>query len=111
MDRPFRFSAILLFAALPALPAAAQDLEAGRRIAQTWCRACHETDTAAARNDASPSFKSIAQMPSTTEMSLRVFLSTPHHRMPDYGLSRQEIADVSAYILSLHSNRPAPDVN
>ncbi len=36
-------------------------------------------------------------------MSLRVFLQSPHARMPDLHLSRDEIADVSAYILSLRS--------
>lgn len=33
-------------------------------------------------------------------MSLEILLTNPHYRMPDY-LTRQEIADVSAYILSL----------
>jgi hypothetical protein len=41
-------------------------------------------------------------MASTTSTSLNAFLSTPHPSMPDYALSRQEIADVSAYILSLN---------
>jgi len=39
--------------------------------------------------------------PETTALSLSVFLQTPHHRMPDYALSRNEIADLVAYILSL----------
>jgi len=34
-------------------------------------------------------------------MGLEVFLQTPHGRMPDLHLSRDEIDDVSAYILSL----------
>jgi hypothetical protein len=34
--------------------------------------------------------------------ALRMFsLATPHARMPDYALSRNDIANVSAYILSL----------
>jgi mono/diheme cytochrome c family protein len=40
-------------------------------------------------------------MKSTTEMSLAAFLTTPHGRMPNFSLSRAEIRDVSAYILSL----------
>ena len=40
-------------------------------------------------------------MPSTTEMALRVFLQTPHARMPDYRLSTAELDGVVAYILSL----------
>ena len=54
--------------------------------------------------DAVPSFRAIAAMPSTTALSLRVFLQTPHGRMPDFALSRNETDDVIAYILSLRGN-------
>ena len=40
-------------------------------------------------------------MKSTTPMSLRAFLQTPHSRMPDLRLSRDEIDNLTAYILSL----------
>jgi mono/diheme cytochrome c family protein len=40
-------------------------------------------------------------MKSTTFMGLRAFLQTPHDRMPDLHLTRNEIDDVAAYILSL----------
>jgi mono/diheme cytochrome c family protein len=40
-------------------------------------------------------------MKTTTEMGLHAFLQTPHQRMPDLHLSREEIDDVAAYILSL----------
>lgn len=84
--------------------AAAQNPAEGERIAKTWCAGCHRVDSEAPRvasSDAVPSFASIARMNSTTETSLEVFLSSPHARMPDYSLSREEISDVSAYILSL----------
>jgi len=84
-----------------ALPATAQDIEAGRQLAFQWCSSCHATGDRPAGNDAAPSFRSIAQRPDVTRLSLTVFLGTPHHRMPDYSLTRQEIADVSAYILSM----------
>jgi cytochrome c len=82
----------------------AQDISAGKQIAQTWCSGCHQVDRQERKtgNDAVPSFPSVAQMNSTTAMSLSAFLSTPHGRMPDYALSRTEIQNVSAYILSLH---------
>jgi len=106
MNKQSRFMALtLLITATFVSAAAAQDLEAGRQLARRWCSACHETGAApvrnAARNDASPSFVAIARMTSTTNLSLRVFLGTPHGRMPDFNLTRQEIADVSTYILSL----------
>jgi mono/diheme cytochrome c family protein len=82
-------------------PAFGQDALTGEEIARRWCSGCHEVGRAPVRNDAIPSFAAIARLPSTTTLSLRVFLGTPHHRMPDYSLTRQEIADVSAYILSL----------
>jgi mono/diheme cytochrome c family protein len=93
--------AMLVAAATLAPSAAAQDVEAGQHIAKRWCSDCHEIGTAPVQNVVSPPFAAIARMPSTTAISLNVFLSTPHHRMPDYSLTRREIADVSAYILSL----------
>ena len=84
--------------------ASAQDEANGERIAKTWCAGCHTIEADTPRlggNDAVPSFSSIAQMSSITETSLEVFLSTPHARMPDYNLTRDEIRDVSVYILSL----------
>jgi len=91
----------LLATAAFTLPAAAQDVKAGLRLAKRSCSACHEIGKAPAQNVVSPPFAAIARMPSTTAISLNAFLSTPHHRMPDYILTHQEIADVSAYILSL----------
>jgi hypothetical protein len=40
-------------------------------------------------------------MKTATPMGLRVFLQTPHGRMPDLHLMREEIANLSAYIVSL----------
>jgi mono/diheme cytochrome c family protein len=96
---------LVLASIMSIFPAAAlaQDIQAGHRIAQMWCGKCHaiganESDP---RIDVVPSFASIARMRSTTATSLNAFLSTPHPPMPDFTLTRQEIADVSAYILSL----------
>ena len=92
--------------ALIALPAGAQeggDRLAGHELATRWCGNCHVVDPSQQRQaiDAVPTFAAVAAMKSTTAMSLQVFLSTPHGPMPDYSLSRAEIANVSAYILSL----------
>jgi len=94
----------LLFGSLCAglAPASAQDAWSGAQIARTWCVNCHQiAPSGKVPRDDVPSLVSVAQMSSTTQLSLTVFLSTPHDRMPDYALSRTEIADVSAYILSL----------
>lgn len=84
-------------------PVFAQEVEAGGQIAKTWCVGCHligQADQKVA-NDATPSFAAIAKMNTTTATGLEVFLSTPHTKMPDYTLTRDEIRDVSAYIMSL----------
>lgn len=98
-------SLLFLMAALvSASSSQAQNRANGELIAKTWCAGCHIIDGASpqfGRSDAIPSFPAVANMPSTTAISLRVFLSTPHARMPDYNLTQQEIADVSDYILSL----------
>jgi hypothetical protein len=40
-------------------------------------------------------------MNDVTPMGLRVFLQTPHSRMPDLHLTRAEADDLIAYIVSL----------
>ena len=79
------------------------DVAAGRRLAETWCSSCHVAGPAPASgtSNGAPTFVAIARAKSTTDMSLRVFLQTPHARMPDLHLSRDEIADIAAYVLSL----------
>lgn len=90
-------------AAAPAVAQSLGDAEAGGRLAAIWCSGCHATghDAAGPVTDATPGFPSIAAMPSTTALSLRVFLQTPHQLMPDLHLSRQETDDLISYILSL----------
>jgi len=79
----------------------------GRALAQRDCAGCHlvsdrQTGPAA---DGVPSFAAVARMPSTTELSLRAFLRTPHPPMPDLALSRRDMDDVVSYILSLRNSR------
>lgn len=99
-----------LAAALP--PALAQtappagsipgDPDGGRVLARTWCVNCHVVDAQSTQPaDGVPSFPAIARMPSTTQLSLQAFLQTPHTRMPNFQLTRQQVDDAVAYILSL----------
>jgi hypothetical protein len=48
-----------------------------------------------------PPFAVIANRKAMTQTALEAFLHVPHGRMPDFSLTRQEIRDVSAYIVSL----------
>jgi mono/diheme cytochrome c family protein len=90
----------------PLHQAAAQeigDVAAGRQLAETWCSTCHliGPDAANATSNGVPPFAAIARMKSTTVLSLRAFLQTPHARMPDLHLTRDEVDDLAGYILSL----------
>lgn len=99
-------AALACVVALSAAPSAAQDsgdAAEGRRLARAWCSGCHRVDPAAPgpASDAVPGFPAIAAMPSTTKLSIEVFLRTPHGDMPDLKLTQTQIDDVAAYILSL----------
>jgi mono/diheme cytochrome c family protein len=102
-----RAGVLFFFVTMALHSAAAQqsygDPVEGGQLARTWCSGCHrvEAGTAGPANDAAPSFSSIAHMPSTTTLSITAFLRTSHPPMPDLRLTEAEIADVSAYILSL----------
>lgn len=91
---------ILVGLSIRAPSASAQDVQMGYIVAQRSCASCHEIEKSRFRSDLRPSFATIASRPGTTAMSLEILLANPHYRMPDY-LTRQEIADVSAYIVSL----------
>ena len=81
---------------------ASGDVAAGHALAQRWCAVCHKVEAGAKQvEDAPPTFDSVAQMPSTTETSLKVWLQTSHPNMPNLRLSDDEMKDVVAYILSL----------
>jgi hypothetical protein len=43
----------------------------------------------------------VANMPSTTALSLRVFLRSNHNKMPNLMISNAETSDLIAYILNL----------
>lgn len=80
----------------------------GQRLAANTCSGCHQIDFRFrnSTSDPIPSFQAIAAMPSTTMLSLNVFLRTSHNVMPNIQLTETEISDVGAYILSLRGQSP-----
>lgn len=97
---------LLMAAAMAALPgtASAQDAAAGRALAQTWCANCHTVDARPTISaDQVPSFAEIANRPGVTADGLGTFLSAPHGRMPDLSLSRTDIDNAIAYLLTLRT--------
>jgi mono/diheme cytochrome c family protein len=78
------------------------DVAAGRALAQTTCRTCHQVDRTQPPSDVNaPDWPSVANMPSTTALSLTVFLQSSHRNMPNFILAPREIEDIVAYILSM----------
>ena len=93
--------------ALP-LPGRAEPLggdpASGRSIAEALQFMPSRAADATLRRGRSCEFQSVADLPSTTGMSLNVFLRSNHNNMPDLILSGTESRDVIAYILSLKRN-------
>ena len=90
-------------------PVLAQPLDgnpaSGRQIATQLCSSCHRVLPMILPDKADPpSFQSIADLPSTTGLSLNVFLHSNHKNMPNIVLSQTESDDLIAYMLSLKKN-------
>jgi mono/diheme cytochrome c family protein len=81
--------------------AAAQNAENGRRLAEQWCSECHAIDPAAAKPGKTISFAAIAAKQTVTTEMITSFLPLPHATMPNMPLSRSDIQDIAAYIMSM----------
>ena len=105
-----RFAVIVIAALIAtAFNANAQDgdVAAGRSFAREACNSYHvvEPTNASPRIVViGPDFQEIANIKGMTATALRVFLTTSHPKMPPDPRPEQ-IADVSAYILSLREGR------
>jgi cytochrome c len=83
----------------------------GHRLAEAWCKDCHAieattagTGTGTGTANAAPAFTAIANQPSTTELSLKVFLRSSHRSMPNLVIAPNQADDLVNYILSLKRN-------
>lgn len=99
MARLFTLLAVMCAVAGPAR--AAGDAAEGQRIAEQWCFGCHAVG--AAGTDAAPPFTEVAKRAGRTDDYFYVWLTDPHPPMPRLDLSRQDIADLIAYLRSLPS--------
>jgi len=80
----------------------AADADHGGDLARRWCATCHLVDgTQKQANADVPSFAMIAQKSGFTPEKVAFFLLDPHPKMPNFPLSRNEAADIAAYIGSL----------
>ena len=92
--------ALALAALAPSEAFAFADARQGENIAERWCASCHlvAADQHRASADVAP-FVTLAR--SKTDEQLAAFLTDSHPKMPNLHLSREEIADLVAYIRSL----------
>ena len=97
---------LILLIAVRLHVAAAQDLRgnpaSGLRLAQTWCAECHAVGAKTIEPRAiAASFAEIANLNSTTALSLNAFLRSSHRSMPNLMIAPGDAEHIVAYILSL----------
>ena len=89
-----------------ARPAAAQQKEgdptAGRELASQLCTACHIVGTERVGSDVAPPFATIARDPDMTLTELHAWIGPAHPMLPNLALTREQIADINAYLDTLH---------
>ena len=94
---------VLLAAAVTGLSqsAVAANVTNGERLAKRWCAACHvvAADQKSGNTQVTP-FSAIAKLPGFDAGKLAFYLLTPHPKMPDMNLTRDEASDFAAYIAS-----------
>ena len=105
-----RATALAAALAVAAFSAQAQDgdVAAGHAFAWEACKACHEVEAEEPSSrmvEIGPAFRDIANTPGMTATALRVFLTSSHPKMPNLILTPEEIADVTADIVSLRDHR------
>lgn len=84
--------------------ALAADPDAGRAFATQACARCHVVASGVGSGtDGAPAFMSVANAKDQSEAKLTAFLTRPHGRMPDFVLTRREIENVVAYIMTLRT--------
>ena len=97
---PCAIAAVTLVAQFPifAQPTEATSVSSGRQTATTLCGPCHEIS---GKTKVGPGFEDIANLPSTTAISLKAFLRSNYSNMSNFIISSADTDDVIAHILSL----------
>jgi mono/diheme cytochrome c family protein len=104
MRQPVFFSLLVAAGLTLSVAALAQPGEraAGRRLATELCGDCHEARPPfPLLYRYPPSFEDIAKLPSTTRLSLKVFLQSSHKQMPNFIISKSDTDNIIDYIISL----------
>jgi cytochrome c len=80
------------------------DAKTGHKIASKLCTGCHIVGDKAANASMPadvPTFEEIANQPGQATEKIAGRIVIPHPPMPTINLTREEIGDVAAYIMSL----------
>jgi mono/diheme cytochrome c family protein len=86
----------------------AGDPAAGHALASKFCSSCHIVGAERVGSDAAPPFRAIAADPSKALTELHAWRGPMHPVLSNLALSRQQIADINAYLDSLRpSSEPA----
>ena len=97
----------LVFTSLLGLSAAhAQtvgDVDKGHIYALQVCAACHAVDAgdATSPNPLSPPFEQLMRQPENSDMTLLIWLHTPHETMPDIKVESPDLENLFAYLDTL----------
>jgi mono/diheme cytochrome c family protein len=84
-----------------ATAASAADVRQGEVLAKRWCASCHVVASdQQSGNTQAPPFSAIGKQKGLDGAKVALFLLLPHPKMPDMNLSRNEAADLAAYIES-----------
>jgi cytochrome c len=84
------------------------DPAAGHELADKICSSCHIVGSERVGSDAAPPFRAIAADPNKSFTELHAWHGPMHPAISDLALSAQQIADINAYLDSLHApSKPA----
>ena len=73
----------------------------GEVVVKRWCADCHMVAEGQKTSTEAPPFSSIARRPDFDPRRIALFLLDPHPKMPNMHLSREDVADIAAYLATL----------
>jgi cytochrome c553 len=99
----------MLALAAIAPPLAAQEAtgsaSAGQELVSKLCASCHIVGTERVGSDVAPPFVVIARNSEMTLSALHAWVGPEHPMLRNLALTRQQIADINAYLDSLHGEQ------
>jgi len=88
-------------------PAHAGSAANGQRLTRSLCTNCHIVEPGGASKQGTadvPSFMAVAKKAAQTTGKVEAYILNPHPPMPQVQLTKAELADVAAYIMTLTAN-------